>query len=618
MLITTKGTQLPTRDDHKVRYRPIADYAIIGNTHTAALIASNGSLDWCCCPRFDSPAVFCKLLDAEKGGAFRIGPAQRHTSSRSYVETTNILTMTFSVDGGKFRLTDLMPVNDAPAAHDEQPGSGQTRILRRVEGLVGECEVEVEFFPSFDFGRAPHRIEILSDGVLARSDEASVFLHSPVPLHVDGRGGVYARFQIRAGEQLDFSAEYRLGVAECYSDPPDVSYYLSKTLDYWHNWASHCTYQGPYRELVLRSALVLKLLTYAPTGAIIAAPTTSLPEEIGGVRNWDYRFTWIRDSSLILHALMATGFHEEAHAFFGWLETLCIKCCGDLQIMYTVDGETELPEQTLDHLEGYRASRPVRIGNAAAGQKQLDIYGELLDAVAYCYQSMHMRPLRSEVWEILRFVADQAAARWQEPDAGIWEMRGGQQHHLYSKLQCWVALDRAIGMAERQQLPADLNYWRQTRDEIRNAILTDGYDEELEAFVQAFGVKALDAAALTIPLLGFLPAADARVRSTVAKIQEQLSSQGLVYRYLNEDGLPGGEATFALCSFWLVDNLAMAGRVDEARELFERIVSYGNDVGLFAEEFDPVSGQLLGNFPQGFTHLALIRSAVTLAQAEGN
>jgi GH15 family glucan-1,4-alpha-glucosidase len=585
-------------NDNKNRYFPIADYAIIGNTHTVALIAKNGPLDWCCFPRFDSPAVFCKLLDVEKGGTFRLGPSLQHACSRSYIEATNVLTTTFSVDGGQFRLTDFMPMSDTPATDVDAMTDGRTTIMRRIEGLVGECDVALEFRPTFDFARAPTHIEILRDGVLARGGEASMHLRSPVPLRDTGPNGVSTHFRLRAGEQLDFCLEYNRDITPPDSDMPGVSRLLSETLDYWRNWASQCTYQGPYRDLVLRSALVLKLLTYAPTGAIIAAPTTSLPEQIGGVRNWDYRFTWIRDASLILHALMSTGFHKESHAFFDWLEALCIKCCGDLQIMYTIDGKTELPEQTLAHLEGYRGSRPVRTGNAAAGQKQLDIYGELLDAVAYCYDSMRMQAPRPEVWELFCFTANQAAVRWREPDEGIWEMSGGQQHHLYSKLQCWVALDRAIRLAERQQLPADLDHWRRTRDEIRNAILTEGYDEELGAFVQAFGVKALDASALTIPLLGFLPATDARVRSTMAKIQEQLSSQGLVYRYLNEDGLPGGEAAFALCSFWLVDNLAMAGRVDEAREFFNRIVSYGNDVGLFAEEFDPVSGQLLGNFPK--------------------
>lgn len=600
--------------DEEDRYRPIADYAIIGDTRTAALIASNGSLDWCCCPRFDRPAVFGKLLDAEKGGRFRIGPRERYTFSRSYAGETNVLTTTYSVDNGRFRVTDFMPLS-APEQTGSAPREGRTRILRRVEGLSGESDVEIEFRPAFHFGQAHTSIEVSPRGAVARDNQVSLVLHSPVALRAHGVEGAYARYRIKAGERLDFCADYNPPVSESGDGEVDFDALLAGTLDYWRDWAGRCTYQGPYRHLVQRCALVLKLLTYAPSGAIIAAPTTSLPEEIGGSRNWDYRFTWIRDSSLILHALMSIGYHHESHAFFDWLESLCIACCGDLQIVYTVAGEAELPESILAHLDGYRGSRPVRVGNAAARQKQLDIYGELLDAVHFCYEAM--RPPRPEFWQILRDVADQAAARWREPDEGIWEVRTGQQHFLYSKLQCWVALDRAIRMAERGVLSADLDRWRRTRDEIRSAILTQGYDQQLGAFVQAFGVKALDASALTIPLLGFLPAADARVRSTVFKIRDQLGRGGLVYRYLNEDGVPGSEAAFALCNFWLVDNLVLLGQVDEARQLFEKIIGYGNDVGLFSEEFDPVSGELLGNYPQGFTHLALIRSAVNLAKVEG-
>lgn len=595
------------------RYRPIADYAIIGDTRTAALVASNGSLDWCCCPRFDSPAVFSKLLDAEKGGRFRIGPAGHYTWSRSYADATNVLATTYAVDGGRFRVTDFMPLS-APVQTGGGPREGRTRILRRVEGLSGESDVEIEFRPAFHFGQAHTSIEVFSGRAVARDARVSLVLRSPVALHAHGAGGAYAHYRIKAGERLDFCADYNPPASE--SGDVDVDALLAGTLDYWRDWASRCSYQGPYRRIVQRSALVLKLLTHAPTGAIIAAPTTSLPEEIGGSRNWDYRFTWIRDSSLILHALMSIGYHHESHAFFDWLESLCIACCGDLQIMYTVAGDAELPESILEHLDGYRSSRPVRVGNAAAQQKQLDIYGELLDAVHFCYESMR-RPLSHEFWQVLRYIADQAAARWREPDEGIWEVRTGQRHYLYSKLQCWVALDRAIRMAERGALAANLDRWRHTRDEIRSAILAQGYNEQLGAFVQAFDVQALDASALTIPLLGFLPAADARVRSTVFKIREQLGRGGLVYRYLNEDGVPGSEAAFALCNFWLVDNLVLLGHVDEARALFEKIIGYGNDVGLFSEEFDPVSGELLGNYPQGFTHLALIRSAVRLAKAEG-
>lgn len=596
-------------------YRPIADYAIIGDTRTAALIASNGSLDWFCCPRFDSPAIFCSMLDAKKGGRFRIGPGERYTCSRAYVDATNVLTVTYSVASGQYRLTDFMPIAAAPVQHGDEPRYERTCILRRVEGLSGEAEIEIEFRPTFDFGRAATCMEILPEGALVRTDSALLLLRSPVPLLGDGSGSASARFRIKAGERLDFYLEYSLGSTDRREHALDADRLLSETLSYWREWASRCTYRGPYRDLVQRSALVLKLLTHAPSGAIIAAPTTSLPEEIGGERNWDYRYTWIRDSSLILQALMSTGYHRESHAFFDWLESLCIKCCGDLQIMYTVDGNRELPEEVLMHLDGYRGSRPVRIGNAAADQKQLDIYGELLDAVYFCYEAM--RPPRPEFWEVLRYLADQAAVRWREPDEGIWEVRGEQQHYLYSKLQCWVALDRAIRLAEEGQLAADLERWRSTRDDIRNAILTEGYDVELGAFTQAFGIKALDASALTIPLVGFLPASDPRVCSTVAQIRKQLSSQGLVYRYLNEDGLPGGEAAFALCNFWLVDHLVLAGQVDEAQQIFERIISYGNDLGLFSEEFNPHSGELLGNYPQGFTHLALIRSAVNLTKATG-
>lgn len=593
--------------------RAIADYAIIGDMRTAALIASNGSLDWCCFPHFDSPAVFCKLLDVEKGGEFRIEPTGEYGSVRAYLDGTNVLSTTFSGAGGKCRLTDFMTIASEARAEKHYTNS---KIIRRIEGLTGECEVEVVFRPTFDFAREPARIKMFGNRAIACSANSSLMLVCTAPLQHDGAGTVRGRIVVKAGEQVDFCLIHDPQEEDISNEYPQFGRLMDETLDFWHEWASRCTYQGPYRELVLRSAFVLKLLTFSASGAMVAAPTTSLPEDIGGVRNWDYRYTWVRDSSLILEALMAIGFHQEAMQFFGWIESLCIKCCGDLQIMYGIDGRVDLPESLLPHLQGYRQSIPVRIGNAAAQQKQLDIYGELLNAVTFCYESMKMESPRPEVWQIYRNVADQAAAHWREPDEGIWEMRGGQLHYLYSKLQCWVALDRAIRLAEREQLPADLDSWRSSRDEIRFAIITEGYDFEMGAFVQAFGVKTLDASALTIPLVGFLPATDSRVRSTIEQIQTQLSANGLVYRYLKEDGLPAGEGTFALCSFWLVDNLAMIGQVDEAKQLFEKIVSFGNDLGLFSEEIEPLSGELLGNYPQGFTHLALIRSAVRLANAE--
>ena len=614
-------------------YRPIRDYAIIGDAHAAALVATDGAIDWCCCPHLDSPAVFCRLLDATKGGWCRIGPAGPFSVTRSYMGDTNVLATTFVVNGGRVRVTDFMPISPrmtdgAARGHSEDVGPAH-RILRLVEGLEGEMEVVVEFRPTFDFASAATEVAPLEWGAYAASGRDSMSFHSPVPLRIDDRGAAVGRRQVRMGDRLWFTLDYR-ATAEPMDAPPnaasaavsvtDPDAELRLTLGYWKQWSARCTYEGPYHGLVRRSALLLKLLTFEPTGAVAAAPTTSLPEEIGGVRNWDYRFTWLRDASLILYALQSIGYHAEADDFFDWLEALCLRCGGGLQIMYTLDGGAHLPERVLGHLEGYRGSRPVRVGNAAAAQTQLDVYGEVLNA-AHLHFERTRRPLRPDMWGMLRSFADQAAARWREPDHGIWEVRGGPRHFLYSKLLCWVALDRALRIAERANAPGDLATWRRTREEIRHAILTEGYDAELGAFTQAFGEPALDASALAIPLVGFLPPTDPRVRSTVARIRERLTSHGLVYRYRTEDtddGLPGGEATFALCSFWLVDNLALGGRVDEARALFERVADYANDVGLLAEEIDPTTGDLLGNHPQGFTHLALIRAALSIAKAESS
>ncbi|HEX8501299.1 MAG TPA: glycoside hydrolase family 15 protein [Pyrinomonadaceae bacterium] len=599
-------------------YRPIRDYGLIGDAHTAALVSSDGSIDWLCWPRFDSPAVFCRLLDGEKGGYFRVGPAGRGaTSSRAYVEGTNVLATDFTTDGGRFRLTDLMPVERLNRRHEGEDIASHYRVVRLVEGLSGEVEVEVSFRPTFDYARAKATFHPYDGGIVARSGREALALYGPAPFRENASGVVTARFKVAAGQRAWVTLTYLAGDDAASVSPPefDADVELEQTLEYWREWSETCTYRGPYEPLVRRSALVLKLLTYEPTGALVAAPTTSLPEEPGGVRNWDYRFTWLRDSSLILYALQLLGYHEEATDFFDWLDRLCIPCGNELQIMYRIDGGSHLPERSLEHLEGYRGSRPVRVGNGAFDQKQLDIYGEVIDA-AYLYHERMRRPVRPELWDALRYMADQTVERWREPDHGIWEVRGGPRHFLYSKLLCWVALDRAVRMAAPGGLPGDVSLWERTREEIRAAILEEGYDEKVGAFTQAFGEPALDACALVIPQVGFLPPTDPRVVSTVRLVRERLTSHGLVYRYLNEDGLPGGEATFALCSFWLVDCLSEAGRVDEARALFERIVGYANDLGLLAEEIDPVSGELLGNFPQGFTHLGLIRSALHIAKAE--
>ncbi len=418
-------------------YRPISDYALIGDTHTAALVAGDGSIDWCCWPRVDDPAAFCRLLDANKGGWFRVGPPGRYAVSRSYVGPTNVLATTFATAGGQVRVTDLMPVrSDAGTGRGEDVRPSQ-RILRLVEGLAGEVEVEVSFRPTFNYARAATTITPCLGGAVARGNDETLVLSCPFELRPDVSGALSTVAPVVAGDRMWLTLEHRTdgGTAPIMTGISAAEADLVRSLDYWRSWAAACTYEGPYRDLVQRSALVLKLLTYEPTGAIVAAPTTSLPEEIGGVRNWDYRYTWLRDAGLILHALMGIGYHEEALAFFSWLERLCLSGCDDLQIMYKIDGGVHLPERTLDHLDGYRGSRPVRIGNAAAGQKQLDVYGGVLDAAHLCHERMD-HPIRPELGRVLRFLAEQAATRWREPDQGIWEVRGGPRHFLYSKLLC--------------------------------------------------------------------------------------------------------------------------------------------------------------------------------------
>lgn len=595
----------------------IRDYAVIGDGHTAALIGSDGSIDWYCCPQFDSGALFCRLLDAKRGGWCRIGPALEASMTREYVGNTNVLATTFRNEHVQWRVTDFMPIHagsdDLHSIHEDT----SRRILRLVEGLHGEASCELEFRPTFDYARATTAIEIAPRGAYAHTGSESMSLCSPIPVQIDERGAASAHWTLHAGERMWFALEY----GECLSRSErnmDFEADLQRTLEYWNRWSARCTYEGPYHAFVRRSALALKLLAFAPTGAIIAAPTTSLPEQIGGVRNWDYRYTWLRDSALALYALQSIGYHREADAFFDWLERLCLRCSGGLRIMYTIDGGADLREVTLDHLTGYRSSRPVRIGNAAFEQRQLDVYGEVLDA-AYLHVEWRKQPLSPDTWAVLTHFADTVATRWREPDQGIWEVRGPPQQFLYSKLMCWAALDRAIKISEADGLPADTEGWRRTRDEISETILRRGYNADLGAFTQALDGSVLDASALAIAMIGFLPATDLRVISTMDRIREQLTANGLVYRYPRaetEDGLPGNEATFALCSFWLVDNLALAGRLGQARELFERVVGYANDLSLLAEEIEPHSGELLGNFPQGFTHLALIRAALSIAKAE--
>lgn len=615
------------------RYPPIGAYAVIGDCHTAALVSQDGSIDWYCPVRFDAPAVFCRILDADKGGYLRVAPAGRFAAERAYRDGTNVLETTYTEGGNRVRVTDLMPIHQRTRTHKGHDVGTARRVLRLIEGLDGGMEIELRFKPTFDFARATTQTWIRKrrGAIASGAHEYLTLACRDFPLEAAGDGTLVGRRRVGAGDRLWLALTHAddLDGAEEALTPGRLDPQLHRTLDYWRRWAAVCTYRGPYRDEVLRSALTLKLLTYEPTGALVAAPTTSLPEDIGGVRNWDYRFTWLRDSALILYALMTVGYRDEADDFFDWLDqTATDDPTPDLQIMYTIDGGRQLPEQILDHLRGYRESSPVRTGNAAAQQVQLDIYGEVLIA-AHLYfcrgeegggpgeQPSHpgvRRPSR-QTWNLLCRLVNDARDRWDKPGQGIWEMRSDPQDYLYGKLMCWAALDRGIRLAEEHQLEAPMDAWKQARDAVQAAILERGYDPNERAFTQAFGVPALDASSLMIPVIGFLPATDPRVQSTVNQIQKSLTQHGMVYRYCNEDGLPGGEGAFSLCSFWLVDALALAGRLHEAHTLFERVVGYANDVGLLSEEINPLTGELLGNFPQGFSHLSLIQAAVNLAKS---
>ncbi len=620
-------------------YLPIAAYGIIGDCHTAALVGTDGSIDWFCPERFDSPAVFCRLLDARLGGYLSVTPAGRFDAQRRYREGTNILETTFTAGGDQARLTDFMPLRERTPG--EAPGRGSSgRICRLVEALAGAPTLTVRFKPTFAYAETPARLAQRAGGLLATPADGpaeSLALACPELDWQAGADGAWqADLHLAAGERLWLVlAHVRAGddpdkglaalaalAAHATRDAVDL---LAATARYWQDWSDRCTYHGPYRAEVLRSALALKLLTYAPSGAIVAAPTTSLPEHVGGVRNWDYRYTWLRDASLLLYALLTLNYHAEATDFFAWLRrTQEADPTALPQIMYTVDERRDLPERTLDYLSGYRDSRPVRVGNAASRQLQLDIFGEVLTAADLRFGKPSddlpegwwpAEPPGRLTWSVLRGLVEQAAERWQEPDEGIWEVRGGPQRFLYSRLMCWAAIDRGLHLAEAYRLPAPTDVWSKARAAIRNAILTEGYNAKVGAFTQALGSSTLDASALVIPRLGFLPPTDPRVRSTIERIRADLTQDGLVYRYRAADGLPGGEGAFFPCSFWLAEAEGLGGWLERAHDQFAGLLRRANDLGLFSEEIDPATGALLGNFPQGFSHAALINAAVNLAKA---
>ena len=594
-------------------YLPIAEHGIIGDLHSAALVGTEGTIDWYCPGRFDAPSVFGSILDAERGGFFRIAPVRcKWTSKQLYVPDTNVLITRFLSEDGVGELIDFMPVDD------RRQGTHRQRLIRRVLCVKGSLQFNAEVEPRFDYGRAAADIAVTDGGAVFATPDLTLSLAAPVGFERT-EAGVRAGFALDHGQSATFVLEH--GEQPRPYSEDDTRELYNETVDYWLRWIAAARYQGRWREIVRRSALTLKLLTYQPSGAIIAAATTSLPEQLGGERNWDYRFTWIRDAAFSLYGLLRLGFTEEAAAFGGWLTDRFREGhkgeSGPLQIMYAVDGSSDLEEQILDHLEGYCGSAPVRIGNGAADQLQLDIYGELVDSI-YLYNK-YGTPISHDAWMDLTHIVDWVSENWDQPDEGIWETRGGRQHFTYSRLMCWVAVERSIRMARQRGLPADLVAWARTRDDIYRQIMDKGWNEERGAFVQHYGSDVLDASNLLMPLVKFVAPKDPRWLSTLDLMTEELVSDTLVYRYntkASPDGLQGEEGTFSICSFWYVEALARAGELDRARIAFEKMLTYANHLGHFSEEIGP-HGEQLGNFPQAFTHLALISAATNLDRQLG-
>lgn len=602
----------PWQHEELDRYVPISDYAVIGDMRSAALVAVNGAVDWCCFPDFDSESVFAALLDAERGGRFRIAPAVPHTVEQRYLPATNVVVTTYRSDSGTAELCDFMPVTTS-GKRDQY-----AEIHRRVRCTHGTIDMVVQFTPRFGYGAERTRLVARRNGVLATNDEDAVLtLSTPSDLwwQIDNDTAT-VRLSLREGDDAWFVVRYdddEVFPVERY----ESSRKLTDTIAFWNEWVAKIQYKGRYRRQVERSALVLKLLCFEPTGAIIAAPTTSLPEELGGMRNWDYRFTWLRDSAFVLDALHVLGQIDEADRFMSFLRRVTRKTSAPhLQIMYGIDAERELTERTLSHLEGYRGSAPVRVGNGAYDQLQLDVYGEILDT-AYRWSRTHA--VGEGTWMSLRSLVDWVSEHWERPDSGIWEVRAGEQHYVMSKVMCWVALDRGVRMAEEFALPADLPKWQTARDCVKQDVLTRGWSERKQSFVQYYGSEALDAANLVIPMVRFLPPDDPRVRSTVMATLKELTSddQELVYRYRNDDGLPGEEGVFSICTFWVAHALVLCGERERGERIFQRMLKHANHVGLYSEELNAATGEFLGNFPQAFTHIALINCASVLADGEG-
>ena len=601
--------------------RPIASYGLLSDCNTAALAGDDGSIDWLCLPRFDAPAVFARLLDPD-AGHWSIRPAGEHTSERRYLPHSLVLGTIFTTETGSVRLLDALAFAEGQRGHALGLDAPH-ELLRSVTGVSGTVDLVLELAPRPEYGLVRPLFRQTADGGRTFGGPNQVVVRAGAPVTIEA-GTMRAAFTVSEGDEIGFSLRWAAleGTPVEPTAPADVAARIADTTEAWSSWEhEHDIYEGPHRELVRLSSRVLKALTYRPTGAIVAAPTTSLPETVGGERNWDYRYAWIRDASLTLQALYIGTCSDEAENFVSFMTSSAGGGAGDehsLQIMYGIGGEHDLTERSLAHLRGWRDSAPVRVGNGAWGQTQLDVYGELLDAL-YLYHEQ-LGELHPEIQRFVADLADTAARRWHEKDQGMWEMRGEPRHHLSSKVLCWTALDRAVKLAPVLGEYAKPDEWAAERDRIREAILTRGWSEAKQAYAQSFDSDELDAAQLLMPLVGFLPATDERMRSTIEAIASELTQDGLVLRYLNEeglnaDGLTGEEGTFVICSFWLVSALAQAGELERAEALFDQLAGYANDLGLLAEEIDVASGELLGNFPQAFSHIGLITAAWEIDQA---
>lgn len=598
-------------------YPPIADHGLIGDLQTAALISTDGDVDWFCCPRFDSPSVFGSLLDHQRGGHCRVRPAQRpYRTQQMYFPDTAILITRFMTDIGTGEVIDFMP----PAGRDSTDTHRLVRMLRCVRGRI---TFELDIAPRFDYGRRAHTTRVSTEGAVFDGGDTSLTLHAVrepedarlAQVQVTEHGDLHGLLPLEAGQIRGFVLESGLPRAAQAIRVPEIEEMFDDTVRFWHSWLARSTYRGRWREMVHRSAITLKLLTYAPTGAIIAAPTTGLPERLGGERNWDYRYTWIRDASFSVSALLALGFTEEAAEFAAWLRGRYRDKDSRLEIMYRVDGSTDLREEILEHWEGYRGARPVRIGNDASGQLQLDIYGELLDSIDEA--DRHGLRIGHQGWQNIIGLLDWLSANWDQPEEGIWETRGGRADFTYGRLMCWVAFDRGVRISERHSLPGPIDTWREQRDLIYEQLWARGWNQQRGTFVQHYDTDVLDAAVLRMAQVGFVAPRDPEWLSTLSGIRRELVTDSLVHRYnpsASPDGLIGAEGTFSLCTFTYVNALARAGNLGQARLIFEKMLTYANHLGLYAEEIG-LTGEQLGNFPQAFTHLSLIDAALVLDSA---